>query len=349
MNSGIDLRMDPAIEKSATAPAQTASRSHAPVFVLGCPRSGTTVLYHMLLSAGNFAVYRAESNVFSVLQPHFGNLRSEANRRRLLNLWLKSRLFHSTGLEVESISRKILCECHSGGDFLRITMEETAHQQGVERWADCTPDHLLFIPEIKRQIPNALVVHIIRDGRDVALSYVRQGWAYPFAWDRKEHLSVAGLYWEWIVRHGREYGRRLGTDYYEVHYEDLVEKPRETLRALGEFVGQELDYEKIQQVGIGSVSKPNTSFDAGNDFNPVGRWEKNMSLGQLADFESLTGDFLRELNYPLSGALRHDFRSMRLRATYLATFSVRHWLKSRTILGRLSKLERMEIAESPND
>ncbi len=349
MSLGTDLLMDSATQKSPAAPVQTASRATAPVFVLGCPRSGTTVLYHMLLSAGNFAVYRTESNVFSVLEPHFGNLRSESNRRNLLRLWLKSRLFHDTGLDAESISEKILRDCHSAGDFLSITMEETARSQGVERWADCTPDHLLYIPEIKRQIPNALIVHIIRDGRDVALSYVKQGWAYPFPWDRREHLSVAGLYWEWIVRRGREYGRALSADYYELHYEDMVEKPHETLRALGDFVGQELDYDKIQQVGIGSVSKPNTSFDASGNFNPVGRWEKQMTAEQLADFESLTGDFLREAGYPLSGTPRHDFRSMRLRSTYLNGFSFRHWLKSRTPLGRLSKLERMEISESAND
>lgn len=349
MSSGTDLLMDSATEKSPAASLQNASRTKAPVFVLGCPRSGTTVLYHMLLSAGNFAVYRTESNVFSVLQPHFGNLRSDNNRRNLLRVWLKSRQFHDTGLDAESISEKILRDCHNAGDFLRITMEETARRQGVERWADCTPDHLLYIPEIKRQIPNALIVQIIRDGRDVALSYVKQGWAYPFPWDRKEHLSVAGLYWEWIVRHGREYGRALGPDYYELHYEDMVEKPHQTLRALGEFVGQELDYEKIQQVGIGSVSKPNTSFDGGGNFNPVGRWEKQMTAEQLADFESLTGDFLHELGYPLSGTPRHDSRSQRLRSTYLNGFSLRHWLKSRTPLGRLSKLERMEISETAID
>jgi len=345
MNSGTDLLMDSATEKSPAAPAQAALRAKAPVFVLGCPRSGTTVLYHMLLSAGNFAVYRAESNVFSVLQPRFGNLRSRSNRRDLLRLWLKSRLFRDTGLNAESISEKILRDCHSAGDFLRITMEETARQQGVERWADCTPDHLLYIREIKRQIPNALIVHIVRDGRDVALSYVKQGWSYPFPWDKKEHLSVAGLYWQWIVRRGRQYGRALGADYYELHYEDLVEKPHETLRGLSEFVGQELDYEKIQQVGIGSVSKPNTSFDAGSNFNPVGRWAKQMTPEQLADFESLTGDFLHELGYPLSSTPRHDFRSLRLRSTYGASFAARHWLKSSTPFGRLAKLERMEIAE----
>lgn len=340
--------MEPTTEKSSSVLAPLAVRSKAPVFVLGCPRSGTTVLYHMLLSAGNFAVYRSESNVFSVLQPHFGNLRSESNRRQLLRLWLKSRQFRDSGLDAQAISEKIMRDCRNTGDFLRIVMEETARRQSVERWADCTPDHLLYIPEIKRQIPSALVVHIIRDGRDVALSYVQQGWAYPFPWDRKEHLSVAGLFWEWIVSRGREYGRALGANYYELHYEDLVEKPHQTLRALGEFVGQELDYDKIQHAGIGSVSAPNTSFSSDSDgvFNPVRRWEKKMNSEQLADFESLTGDFLQELGYPLSSTPRHDFRSMRLRSTYLSGFTLRHWLKSRTPLGRFAKLERMEITEA---
>ncbi len=54
--------------------SQAGGRSLAPVFVLGCGRSGTTLLYHMLLSAGNFAVYRVESNIINLLEPRFGDL-----------------------------------------------------------------------------------------------------------------------------------------------------------------------------------------------------------------------------------------------------------------------------------
>ena len=326
-------------------------RSKAPVFVLGCPRSGTTVLYHMLLSAGNFAVYRAESNVFSVLQPRFGDLKSERHRKELLRCWFKSKLFQVTGLNSEPLREKIFNECHSAGDFLRVVMEEIAKQQGVERWADCTPDHLLYIREIKRQIPNALVVHIIRDGRDVALSYVKQGWAYPLPWDSGEHLSVAGLYWEWIVGRGRKYGHELGPDYYELHYEELVEKPHETLSRLGEFLEQELNYDRIQQVGIGSVNQPNSSFssDPEGGFHPVRRWAEKMNVQQLANFEALAGDFLQELGYPLASDRKSGaFRPWRLHATYRAWFSARHWLKSRTPLGRFTKIGRMGISDSPS-
>ena len=343
--------MEPTIESAISThkPAADHVRSKAPVFVLGCPRSGTTVLYHMLLSAGNFAVYRAESNVFSVLQPRFGNLSSERNRKSLLQCWLRSKLFEVTGLDPVQIREKVIHDCHSAGDVLRLVMEEIANQQGVERWADCTPDHLLYIREIKRQIPNALIVHIIRDGRDVALSYVKQGWAYPLPWDSGEHLSVAGLFWEWIVRRGRDCGRELGHDYCELHYEDLVEKPHETLSRLGEFVGQDLDYDRIQQVGIGSVRQPNSSFslDAVGGFHPVRRWAEKMSPEQLGKFEALTGDFLQELGYPLaSERTSGGLRAWRLRATYRAWFSARHWLKTSTPLGRFTRIGRMGISDS---
>jgi len=303
----------------------------------------------MLLSAGNFAVYRAESNVFSILQPRFGNLRSERHRQELLRSWLKSKLFQVTGLNSELLREKIIHECHSAGDFLRVVMEEIAKQQGVERWADCTPDHLLYMREIKRQIPNALVVHIIRDGRDVALSYVKQGWAYPLPWDSREQLSVAGLFWQWIVGKGRDCGRELGHDYYELHYEDLVERPQDTLSRLGEFIGQALDYNRIQQVGIGSVSEPNSSFssDPAGGFHPVQRWAEKMSAGQLADFEALTGGFLQELGYPLASDRKSGgFRAWRLRSSYRPWFSARHWLKSRTPLGRFTRIGRMGISDS---
>src|SRR5215467_15019022 len=104
--------MESTIDKPLKAEARGGTLSTAPVFVLGCPRSGTTVLYHMLLSAGNFASYRAESNVFSVLQPRFGNMRSEGNRRELLRYWLKSKLFQVSELDAAAIQNKIVRDCH---------------------------------------------------------------------------------------------------------------------------------------------------------------------------------------------------------------------------------------------
>lgn len=320
-------------------------RNDAPVFVVGCPRSGTTVLYHMLLSAGGFAVYRSESNVFNLLVPRFGGMRSRADRKALMDAWLKSMLFRVSGLNGAEITRRVIEECHNGGDFLCAIMGEIAHRQGVSRWADCTPEHLLSMQEIKRQIPNAIFIHIIRDGRDVALSYAKQGWAYPLPWDQDKQVNVAGLYWQWIVGRGRESGKGLGADYREVRFEQLVTNPRETLSDLGKFIDHDLDYDRIQRAGIGSVSAPNSSFDVeAGRFDPVARWKTKMTEEQILGFESLVGDRLQELGYPMaSKTWTPNFNALRMRAIYFSMFQTKWWLRAHTSLGRMVKLGRILV------
>src|SRR5215813_10263160 len=238
------------------AGATRSARSRAPVFVLGCGRSGTKLLYHTLLSAGGFAVYHAESNAFNLINLRFGNLERRENRRDLLDHWFRSKLFDRTGLRREEIESKIMDDCRNGGDFLRLLMETIARKQGVERWAECTPLHLLYLPLIKKLFPDALIVHIIRDGRDVTVSLDRIGWIKPLPWDKERKLLAPAIFWRWIVGKGRRYGRALGADYLEVHYEDLVEKPRETLAQIGTFIDHHPDYDRIQQNAQGSMVDP---------------------------------------------------------------------------------------------
>jgi len=319
---------------------QTMARSLAPVFVLGCVRSGTTLLYHMLLSAGNFAVYRTESAVLNLLEPRFGDLSVARNKERLLKAWFETRLFTETGLQRESIAAKVMDECRNGGDFLRIVMSEVAQKQGVQRWADTTPEHLLYLPRIKETIPDALVIHIIRDGRDVALSTDKQGYIRRLPGDCTPTKMAAGLYWDWMVNTGRRHGRDLGEDYIEIHFEDLIREPRLTLAALGRFIGQELDYDSIRRVGIGSVSEPNTSFgtEGVDQFNPVGRWRGGFSDDELVMFESLVGQTLEENGYELATKNRDALNRSNLevmRALYRAYFDAKLFLKANTPLGRL--------------
>ncbi len=310
------------------------------MFVLGCGRSGTTLLYHMLLSAGNFAVYRVESNVINLLEPRFGDLSVARNKKRLLEAWYNSRLFTLSGLDKHEIAEKVMADCRNGGDFLCIIMSEMARKQGVQRWADTTPEHLLHLHRIKETIPDALVIHIIRDGRDVALSTDKLGYIRRLPWDRTPSTMVAALYWEWMVNKGRRDGQSLGADYTEVHFEELVSQPRETLAKLSRFVAQDLDYDRIQQAGIGSVSAPNSSFSdaTGGEFNPTGRWRTAYSPQDLAMLEGLVGQTLQANRYELSSK---DLKSLergslqRMRAMYRLYFDAKLYLKANTPLGQL--------------
>jgi hypothetical protein len=154
---------------------------------------------------------------------------------------------------------RALDACQTGGDFMRVVMEAIARTQGVERWAVYDPDNVLYIPRIKTDIPEALFVHIIRDGRDIALSLKKMEGFRPLPWDRgSRSLLATALYWEWMVRKGRQYGSQIPGDYIEVHYEDLVRNPASTLAILGEFLQQDLDYTRIKRT-VGQL-KSNSSF-----------------------------------------------------------------------------------------
>ncbi|HTS35586.1 MAG TPA: sulfotransferase [Candidatus Solibacter sp.] len=311
-------------------------RNKAPVFVVGCPRSGTTLLYNMLLSSGDFAVYLAESNVFNLLDPRFGDLGVEANRERLIDAWLNSKLFRASFLDEKEIREALTSQCKDAGDFLRIVMGEMARAQGVRRWADNSPEELLHARRIKKTLSDALFVHMIRDGRDVALSLDARPhkWVRPFSWDRIDSLLVTGLFWEWMVQKGRQECVGLRGDSIEVRFEDLQSDPHGTLKRVGDFIDHDLDYERILKVGIGSVSEPNTSFK-GDSGNPAGRWKKKMTPETLARFEQLVGTTLGSLGYELAseGGAR-SLADTRMRALYRAYFDAKFWFKNSS-LGRL--------------
>src|ERR1700692_437216 len=168
------LESDRAIERKAR-----------PVFVMGCHRSGTNLLYDTLLSAGGFAVYRGYLPIYEILIPRFRSLEKPSNREKIVNMWMRSKGFARAGVEAGPLSSKLLAECRNGGDFMRIVMDEIAQSQGVPRWAVYDPDSVLHIAQIKRDLPDAVFVHIIRDGRAIALSLMKMQGFRPFPWSRQ--------------------------------------------------------------------------------------------------------------------------------------------------------------------
>lgn len=321
-----------------------------PVFIVGCPRSGTTWLYHILLSSGGFAIYRNEPKIFTYLAPLFGGFRSRAQRERFLDKWLASEDFDRSGLDAAEFRSRFLAECRSAGDCLRLIMESIARQQDAARWSDCTPDNLLLMDEIQRSFPDARFIHSVRDGRDVALSLSRQAWIRPLPGDRTVPTVVpAALYWDWAIARGRALGKRLGEAYLEVRYEELVRAPQTALDRIAAFLDHPLDYARIQQAGIGSVVRPNTSFAGevrAQGFQPLGRWRTACPPEQLARVEALIGPRLDELGYEraVSPPPRLSAADRLRRRLYRWNFSARLWLKIHSPLARyLSDTKLLEF------
>jgi LPS sulfotransferase NodH len=326
-------------------------RKTRPVFVIGCHRSGTNLLYDTLLSAGGFAVYRGYLPIYKMLLPRFGSLGKLANRERMMNAWLRSKGFRRSGLNAEDLTVRILEECRSGGDFIRIVMSEIGRSQNVARWAVYDPDNVLYIPSIKADIPDALFIHIIRDGRDVALSLSSMRGFKPLLWERTaKGLAPTALYWEWMVRTGRQYGNQFPSDYIEVRYEELVSAPRAALKQLGDFLDHDLDHDRIQKAALGRLRESNSSFqDEKNQVCPVNRWRERLSNQELAAVEAMVGEYLEELGYPLSSPQqlrKPGLREKFARAFYFNLLNTKLWLKTQIPAGRLANLEALELSNS---
>jgi Sulfotransferase family len=320
---------------------------------MGCHRSGTNLLYDMLLSSGGFAVHRGYLPLYKILIPRFGSMRSRANREQIFATWLRSKGFRRSGLDALQLSAPILNECRTGGDFIRVVMDSMARSQQMQRWALYDPDNVLHLERVKRDIPNALFVHIIRDGRDIALSLKKMGGFRPLPWDRTqtESLVATSLYWEWMVHQGRAHGSRFPADYIEIRYEDLIINPHETLGKLGGFLEHNLDYDQIQRAGLGRLSETNSSFreeDAKEKLNPLGRWKERLTGAEVAAIEETVGECLQENGYELSLPLAERRRSLRhswMRGVYPAFLGSKLWLKLHTPAGRLANMSAMELEE----
>jgi len=325
-------------------------RKRCPVFVMGCQRSGTTLIYDTLLSSGGFAVYRGRVPVYQLLIPRFGRLDRIENRKKMMATWLRSKGFRRSGLDAGDLTAKVLENCRNGGDFLRIVMDEVARRQQVARWAVYDPETVLRVATIKRDIPEALFIHIIRDGRDIALSLRKMGKFNPFPWSRRPRsLEETALYWEWMVQKGRRYGREIPNDYMDIRYEDLVEDPRRTLKGLSEFLDHDLDYDRIQTAALGTISETNSSFreeaaDVG--FNPVQRWKQRLSQDQVAALEWQVGKTLEAVGYAQTTS-GHDWkpgvRDKWLRTVYPLFLESKLWVKMNSPLGRFSSLAGLEL------
>ncbi len=345
-----------AVSQAGTALAihPTTERGRSPVFVVGCHRSGTNLLYDTLLSAGDFAIYRGYLPIYKMLVPRFGSLARPDNRKQILETFLRSKGFRRSGLDANDLSSKIMSECRNSGDFIRITMDAVAQAQNVRRWAVYDPDNVLYMPEIKRDIPNALFVHIIRDGRDIALSLKKMGGFQPLPWDRgpRRSLLATAMYWEWMVNKGREYGREIPSDYIEIHYEDLVSNPRPTLEALGRFLDHQLDYDHIQRRGLGRLRESNSSFreeQQQRPIRPMQRWKERLSRADVISLESLVGECLQSTGYELTitdAERRPGVREKFIRSVYPAFLDTKLWLKIGTPVGRLANLSALELSDS---
>ena len=270
---------------------------HAPFFIFGCPRSGTSLLSRMLNSHHRLGV-PYESHIFNNFYPwlkYYGNLATVDGRARLIDDILATDVMQDWRPRLTREQVLPLVEESSFGDIFDATMRAWIAMTGKERWGEKTPHHLFYWPQISKFFPQAKIIHLVRDGRDVALSYVSA---------RFGPTTVYGAAQSWC-RYLAEVDRLKKTFkpglVCEIRYEDLVSEPEITLKQLCAFIGEEYDPNMMQfytnpaqyPTDKRNMHNLRRSVMKGN----VGKWKLGMPRTELEIFESLTRDDLLRFGY----------------------------------------------------
>ena len=162
-----------------------ARSSETPVFIVGAPRSGTTLLQYMLRSHPELSLPTGESHFLVPLyrdQTRFKALETETGIRAFLqDLHRRNPQFLETDLHgIEFDIDRLAPELWAEGrrtvrDLIAGLFEKNAAGEGKHRWGDKTPYYVLHMPKLLDWFPKAQFIHLVRDGRDVAASMLARG------------------------------------------------------------------------------------------------------------------------------------------------------------------------------
>ena len=280
-------------------------------FVVGATRSGTTLLRLMLDAHPEIAI---PSETHFIPELISAREKHGASREQMLELLTSHRRWGDFTIEPgELAERWAQIEPLSGPEAVRAFFHLYADKQDKHgaRWGDKTPGYVKSMREIQGYLPEARFIHLIRDGRDVALSVLKQSWG-------PQSIEAAAEKWRSRVNRGRSQAPYLGY-YIEVKFEDLVLETERELRRICEFIEVPFDENMLgyhltaeQRLQEKARALPRVHGEAqsaekrlashAKTFEPpnpemIGTWRQRMSPADRAAYEALAGDLLAELGY----------------------------------------------------
>lgn len=272
------------------------SPQHNPFFIFGCPRSGTSLLSSMLGAHPNLAI-PYESHLYDSIYPivqRYSDLSRPSARARVVSEILRTehiRNWTPPPLLANTLGTIDRYDFHGIVDGL---MRAWARSQGKSRWGEKTPQHTFCWRTISAGFPGLQVIHLIRDGRDVALSY-RNAFFGP------KHVYPLACRWQRYLLAAEEARANLGDQaFLQVRYEDLVQSPELELRRICTFLGEDFAPSMLafqdrhpfhaDQRNARNLCLPVMSQNAG-------KWRTQMTPREVRIFEALAGASLERYAY----------------------------------------------------
>jgi hypothetical protein len=265
--------------------------SEAPIFLTGFARSGTTWVNRILrdyfdagfVNEGQFIVS------FGLRITRYGDLRVGRNWNRLLRD-LRSDPFFAIlerNYPVRMDWQRIATGQRAFTTLVLDALAQIAEQTGKHRIGSKYPVFGRHLELLNALFPDCRVVHVIRDGRDCALSHRHMTWGHQNAY-------AAAVHWRNYLDKAQRGARAMSDRYLEIRYEDLLANPEATITALEKLITGASSGAITER--FMRAAKPRPEKIAG--------WRQAMAPREQAVFEGAAGGVLQRLGYPLTGTGR---------------------------------------------
>jgi hypothetical protein len=242
------------------------------------------------------------------------------------------RIAHDLQIPLPTLTHRVWGRRQGRGFFEYIARRylDRGGRLGVTHFGEKSPEHLRRHQTIQRLFPEAKLLLIYRDGRDVALSLSRVPWM-------PHDLAVGFALWLHYCRDHRRAQRAFGPNLFVIRYEDLVERPEEQLQDVCQFL--ELDYREEMAFGSGNQDGvPAWEHDwKAQAVKPisasrVGQWRTELTDEQVGILERWGGNTLRSLGYQLVTGSRRRIPLLFFPKLYWRAF---WWLATRPSYGEV--------------
>jgi hypothetical protein len=282
---GLLLRADPA--------------TIAPFFIIGCGRSGSTLLRMMLASHSRLSIPPETWYLIPLLERFSSDRPLHADEiEGAVAIMTGHYRWPDMKLDTQEFRREV---SQLTAPYLRDLVEAVyrwhLQAEGKVRWGDKTPVYIEIVPELAKMYPNSRFIHLVRDGRDVAKSYQATDWIGPWLHDNTTKWTHAlACHWRWMRSELRE--RIL-----LVRYEDLILQTEATLRQICRFIHEEFESRMLCWEGKVDEQVPlreqhiHTKLKQRIGEEGVARWRREMTSRETFVAEAFMGNDLRRLGY----------------------------------------------------
>jgi hypothetical protein len=292
----------------------------APIFVVGAPRSGTT-LTAKILGRHSRIFMPGETHFFDDIyarRRELGELSDAESLRKVIGRLrtLYWRYDESTDqqrldqlLQKHDVSER-LTDCRSYKDVLNCFMEIQMRGVGKIRWGNNVPKDIFHVVEIVSFYPDAKFIVCVRDVRDFLLSY-KNRWKTTGGENAERtrklyHPIITSLLWRANVKQiGRLDKSVPPGNCLIVRYEKLVKNPGSVVRGICRFIGEDFEQNMLE------INEQNSSFsvrERGIYSSSVGRWRRGLTNEEVYTAQTLTKKFLGKLGYATENLAINPFR-----------------------------------------